>query len=105
MRTHAADVASAVLQNVHRCRRARGYLIRGRLLKHRVAADVTVAVRAVGHSLIVRPQIHNLRKQAMVLRAHRKLLLVSESILVLEDQRVVGLLRVLRICRYEHSRA
>ena len=69
-----------------------------------MTAHVTVAMRTVGHCLVVRPQIHNLRKQAMVLRAHRKLLLVSESILVLEDQRVVGLL-LLRICRYKHSRA
>lgn len=38
----------------------------------------------------------------MVLRACRKLLLVSESILVLEDQ-VVGLLCVLGICWDKYS--
>lgn len=64
---------------------------------------MTVAVRAVRHCLIVCPQVRDLREQAMVLRACRKLLLVSESILVLEDQRVVGLLCVLGICWDKHS--
>jgi len=72
------------------------------LLKHRVAAHVTVAMRAVRHRLIVCPQVCDLREQAMVLRACRKLLLVSESILVLEDQ-VVGLLCVLGICWDKYS--
>ena len=67
-----------------------------------MAAHVTVAMRAVRHRLIVSPQVCDLREQAMVLRACRKLLLVSESILVLEDQ-VVGLLCVLGICWDKYS--
>lgn len=93
MRTHAADVAATVLQNIHGCRRRD--LVRAGLL-HLIS--MTVAVRTIRHRLVLDAQIHDLREETM-LRAHGELLVVAEATLVLEVQLVCPL----RVRRSEPS--
>lgn len=93
MCTHATNMTTTVLQNIHGCRRRD--LVRAGLL-HLIS--MTVAVRTIRHRLVLDAQIHDLREETM-LRAHGELLVVAEATLVLEVQLVCPL----RVRRSEPS--